>query len=96
MAKPKKPEDEKRKNVTVTLSPEVLDRVEKLAEFIELPRSKVFENLLIVALDMIEDMEKFKLITIGKWIKKGSKRLRESFQTTAREMEKESAASGKE
>ncbi len=96
MAKPKKNEDEKRKNVTITLDPEVLQRVEKLADFIEIPRSKAFENLLIIGLDMIEDLEKFKLITIGKWIKQGTKRLRESFQRTAGELEEESKATGKE
>ena len=51
-----------RPTIAITISPELLDRVDKLAALTELSRSRCIERLLNAAMETVEELE-----GVGRW-----------------------------
>jgi predicted transcriptional regulator len=68
---------EDRKNLTVHVSGETVDRLDRIADKIGISRTQLIRNLLECALDETEQLEAVGLITLTKWTRTLQERLRE-------------------
>ena len=53
-----------RVKIAISLEPEVLESVDRLAQKLDLPRSRMIENLLLCALDDVELLDSFGLFDL--------------------------------
>lgn len=56
---------EYKKQISLCVSPEVLNAVDRLAEELNLSRSQMFENLVVMSLDDVKLLKKFGLFELG-------------------------------
>lgn len=89
MVMPKKPEEEKRKQVTVTLDPRLLERIDRLGSACRLTRTNTIENLLSIAVPLVESIETFRFLTLGAIVRDGLEKFRTNFRKTVNEVEEE-------
>ena len=55
----------KKKQVGVSISPEVLEAIDSLAKELNLSRSQMFENLILMSLDDVKLLKKLGLFELG-------------------------------
>lgn len=80
MIMPTKPEDKKKIPVTVGLEPGDIERLDKFAARIGSSRSHSARNLLLAGLDLLEDFERFRIISFSVFLRDNYALMRESFK----------------
>ena len=66
MARPKIPDDLKKRNITATLDQNTISRIEAIVHETDMPRSKVVESLLTIALHLTYGMSYMQILNISK------------------------------
>lgn len=80
MAMPEKPPEEKKVRVTLTLDPQLVERLDTLARIAEVSRSKMTQNMVEIGLDVAEGLESFRLLSLGALIRSRRKEFKEKMR----------------
>ena len=66
---PPKPDDEKLHNVNVGMKQADIQRLDALAERVGVTRRQMAYNLVLAGMEMMEDLERFKVITLSVYLR---------------------------
>ena len=80
MIMPTKDEQEKMVSITLSLPPETVERIDRMAKVMKFSRSKAAQNLLAVGLDLTEDFETFRLMSLAVMIRDKLPLAKKSFK----------------
>jgi len=75
-----KKEQQPRAQVSITMDTSILEYLDKQAEKLLIPRSRLIENCVLMAVDDIKLLERLGLLDVAKIIRKVQERLKEELK----------------
>lgn len=87
MIMPTKPEQEKKINITLSLDHEIVQRLDAMATRIGFSRSHAARNLLITGLELMEDFEKFRIVSFAVFITEKVPNVKNAFKKWVLDLE---------
>ena len=73
--------------MSISVSPDTIERLDRVCKIVGISRSRMCENLLLVGLDTAEDMKKLGVLQFAVFLRKVNEGIRECLSETERIME---------